>query len=395
MTLRKRGTVYLADHREMGGGRQSLFTEDKDTARVLHNEVEQRVLRGERVTSQVVRAMLTAMTSPRAQATSALMGATPVAAEARGAAGVTMKQAFDLALINREDWRTSRSRLTITSNFGAVAEYFGSARTLDSITSADMARYKASMVELKLSGSTINQRLSIVSVLFSEAKAAGHPVMRPDIVRAKSRSTPKHILSRETEQRVIAWFAKSNIKRDVHMVDLVPVLLDTGFRVSELLTLLDGQGIKWESGYVCAQFTKADIPRSVPMTARVREILKRRVEQYGAQPFAGLTLAQADSRWSSMRKALGMGVDKAFVIHALRHTCCTRLALAGMDPFKIMKWMGHASITTTMIYVNLAGANLDSLRDSLEAHVKCASVQPALGGAEQPLTHSTTEMARV
>ena len=40
-------------------------------------------------------------------------------------------------------------------------------------------------------------------------------------------------------------------------------------------------------------------------------------------------------------------------IHGLRHTFGSQMAMAGADPFAIMKAMGHADIKTTMIYVSL------------------------------------------
>ena len=35
--------------------------------------------------------------------------------------------------------------------------------------------------------------------------------------------------------------------------------------------------------------------------------------------------------WIEMRDAIGLGADEQFVIHMLRHTCCTRLLSAGVD----------------------------------------------------------------
>jgi integrase len=40
-------------------------------------------------------------------------------------------------------------------------------------------------------------------------------------------------------------------------------------------------------------------------------------------------------------------------IHGLRHAFGPQTALAGADPFAIMKAMGHTGIKTTMIYVFL------------------------------------------
>ena len=50
--------------------------------------------------------------------------------------------------------------------------------------------------------------------------------------------------------------------------------------------------------------------------------------------------------------------------HSLRHTFGTRLGEAGYDAYEIRKLMGHASITTTQIYVH---PRAPRLREAVEA----------------------------
>ena len=45
-------------------------------------------------------------------------------------------------------------------------------------------------------------------------------------------------------------------------------------------------------------------------------------------------------------------------VHGLRHTFGSQMAMAGADPFAIMKAMGHADIKTTMIYVSLGKSHI-------------------------------------
>jgi len=45
-------------------------------------------------------------------------------------------------------------------------------------------------------------------------------------------------------------------------------------------------------------------------------------------------------------------------VHGLRHTFGSQMAMAGADPFAIMKAMGHADIKTTMIYVSLGRSHI-------------------------------------
>ena len=51
-----------------------------------------------------------------------------------------------------------------------------------------------------------------------------------------------------------------------------------------------------------------------------------------------------------MRAEIALKDDKQFLVHALRHTCCTRLVSAGTDLRTVMEWMGHASLDISQRY---------------------------------------------
>jgi len=102
------------------------------------------------------------------------------------------------------------------------------------------------------------------------------------------------------------------------------------------------------------------------MTARVREIMERRIHR--EKPFGMFSVNLADQYWKEVRRGIGIDPkdDPEFVLHALRHTCASRLAASGMDAFRIQKWMGHKTIQTTMIYVTLFSADLNGLAEALD-----------------------------
>ena len=45
--------------------------------------------------------------------------------------------------------------------------------------------------------------------------------------------------------------------------------------------------------------------------------------------------------------------------HLFRHTFASRLVQAGVDIFKVSKWLGHTSVATTMIYAHMSPNNYD------------------------------------
>jgi integrase len=63
----------------------------------------------------------------------------------------------------------------------------------------------------------------------------------------------------------------------------------------------------------------------------------------------GFTAAQR--YWFDKTKpAMGLAAEDAFVIHACRHTCATRLVEAGVNLRVIQRWLGHKNLATTARY---------------------------------------------
>ena len=75
---------------------------------------------------------------------------------------------------------------------------------------------------------------------------------------------------------------------------------------------------------------------------------------------------QVSTAWNWARKKMGLEQDEQFVPHALRHTCASRMVNKGVDPVTVMTWMGHADISTTMIYMHLDPSKLASAVSALE-----------------------------
>ena len=148
------------------------------------------------------------------------------------------------------------------------------------------------------------------------------------------------------------------------MYDLCICLVDTGMRLSELLKM-PPKDINFNTNLITIWRNKAEKPRSVPMTKRVKAILEKRVGKKDSKLFP-LNLNQAEIAWSWARAQMGLQNDKDFVLHALRHTCATRLLIAGVDIYKVKKWLGHKSIKTTERYIHLAPQNLMDALTALE-----------------------------
>ena len=147
------------------------------------------------------------------------------------------------------------------------------------------------------------------------------------------------------------------------IADLCAFLIDTGCRLGEAEKLLWGD-IRGRA--VSLMFTKNKTNRTVTATPRVLAVLARMKARHPdlKGPFAWLNRRQLRGVWNKLRaKFAWMGPDT--VVHTFRHTCCSRLVIAGVDLLRVKTWMGHKRIETTMRYAHLGPQDLEALADVL------------------------------
>ena len=176
-------------------------------------------------------------------------------------------------------------------------------------------------------------------------------------VITKHEETTAVNLIRNTQHSKRRWFY-------CDVADLVELLVDTGMRLSEALSLAN-EDVNFSSNLIHIWINKGDRPRSVPMTKRVASILKRRSEGKVINPFS-LTTYQSDKAWAWAREQMGLKDDTEFIIHALRHTCASRLVNAGVDLYVVKEWLGHSSIQVTERYAHLSPNKLAHAAMKLE-----------------------------
>jgi site-specific recombinase XerD len=111
--------------------------------------------------------------------------------------------------------------------------------------------------------------------------------------------------------------------------------------------------------------TKNGDSRSIPCSARVKEILTKKTHKV----FPTLTPAMLRKQWEDLRSVLQKDDDPGFIVHVLRHTCATRLVSEGVPLTTVQNWMGHKVIQTTMRYAHMAHGQLQAAVALLEARI--------------------------
>lgn len=210
---------------------------------------------------------------------------------------------------------------------------------------------------------TINRYLTNLKTILKDHK---QPV---DCIKLRKESNGRiRVLTKDEEVKIVSLFRETEHDERRYyfadMGDLVEVLVDTGMRLGEALAL-KYQDVDFESNLLTVWVNKSSRPRSIPLTRRTRSILEARQVSNPIKPFS-MKSYQVSTSWNWARKAMGLESDSQFVPHALRHSFCSRLIAKGVGLPEVQLLMGHADISTSMIYMHLDPSKLASAISALE-----------------------------
>ena len=248
-------------------------------------------------------------------------------------------------------------------NCDVLLRYFSPDMLVSEMTTARVEGLVSRMKADGKSNATINRKLSTLSKLLKYAERIEILDKRPHIDFLRESEGRDRVLSDEEEQKLIGGLRHYGMH---DAADLVVFLLDTGCRVSEALKLTyDDVG----GGKALFRDTKNGEDRIVPLTSRARSTIAvaSSPDQWG--PWGNYSIDTFRTHWDRVREHMGLRDDPGFVPHMLRHTCATRLVRGGVDLPRVMRWMGHKNIQTTMRYSHLAPKDLDVALNVLERKV--------------------------
>jgi len=341
----------------VAGRRERLSAATRDKVQALRRE--QLVVDALMEDTSVPRDILKALALGQARTVQA-------AAHAKRAAR-TLQEAFSDALNDRNFWKKKASVAAIRANCNVVCRYLGAAKPLNNMTQADVDDLVERMEADGYAPSTINRKLQVLlAALKREAEAARFTAPMPKYTPASERDRARQFtFTLEDEElvlsRVLAWDALPDAqttgrlrKRDGHDYhDLFVFLADIGCRLTQALNVR-WSDIERSAGSTSIRFWRAGeqkggVTRTIPCTRRVADLLERRRRtcMRAPGPFALLTKTRADKLWNRALKGTHLETETECVIHALRHTCATRMLAMTGDIKLVQEWIGHRDITTT------------------------------------------------
>lgn len=216
---------------------------------------------------------------------------------------------------------------------------------------------------------TVNRKVSALSRMLTEAVEHGVIARKPVMPRYKEQNVAVKYLTEDVEKRLVTAFQQLGYP---HWQHFVPLAIDTGMRLGELLRLR-WDHISPDGTIIHIWRTKANRPRSVPLTRRAREALDsmRNVDSVSLGPFVawakGADLKRTyRAQWDAACRVAGIQHG----IHDLRHTCASRLVQRGIDLLRVKEYLGHSDVKTTLRYAHLAPNNLNACMEALDGQAQ-------------------------
>ncbi len=290
--------------------------------------------------------------------------------------------------------RANRQKPSTIIQKGLVIEHHLKPRLgkkkLDAITDADVQKLKAELIDR--SPRTVNNILTVLNTMLKCGVKWRLLTRMPatiDLVKIDRVTEAKYYEPHEFERLVEA---AEKLDPRIHLFVLLGG--DAGLRCGEIIAMeqadvdlargyLTVRRSEWE-GHVTSPKGRRD--RKVRLTARLKKALKANKHLRGdrvlwredvAQDGRKLRVTQVLlAKW--MRRAQRRaGLKVTGGIHILRHTFCSRLAMAGATPVAISTMAGHQSLSTTQRYLHLSPAAMDQAIALLDAGAdRAASPEP-------------------
>lgn len=193
----------------------------------------------------------------------------------------------------------------------------------------------------------------------------------------KFNELPKRLPDTLTDVEQVKLLSAPKVKAPTGHRDLcmIRLMLDTGIRASECLNL-EVKDIDWMTGKFKVRKSKRDRARMLWMNQDDLALLtawrERRDIKSGLlfTTLHGTPIQSRDLRAMVKRRAKKVGILKDVHPHMLRHTFATDLYRKTLDILLVQKALGHADITTTVIYTHLADHAVETAMQGLRSHTQ-------------------------
>lgn len=285
-------------------------------------------------------------------------------AHARNGMPRTLKELIDH--VYDTHWVGTESGEHQRANAMAVAVIVGPHTAIEKVTKLVLDRAKAKLLEGGNSPATVNRKLAAVSKCMTVALDLELIARKPRVEKFKETEGRVRRFTPDEEAAAVKFFEHIG---HPELADYVLLSVDTGLRQSEMLSLTF-RACSGDVIQLAGDDTKSGKNRTVPLTKRAKDIIKRRREdtmRIDYRVLGDLSVRSIHHYWNRLKETMELSNDANFTPHIMRHEFCSRLADRNLNAAIIQRLAGHASMVTTQRYIHVSGRSLVDAIGALEA----------------------------
>lgn len=258
----------------------------------------------------------------------------------------------------------SRAHLPSAQNCEIHIRYFKSIpdKNLDRVTDEELDDCIATKRAEGYKDSTLKVSVTYFNAMINHCDEKGYTVRK----KLKTLKAPAGKLRWLTEQEEDALFhaldpAEVEVNDPVLIAqrqenwDLAKLLSHTAARYTEIAHMKWTQ-VEFANNRVFIKRKKGSIDGYVQMTPTMKRILERRREmEKGEWLFSSKLTDKSETKWmnTAVKRAGLSTVDGTVTLHTLRHSTAVRLLQKGMNLVELQRFLGHKSISSTMVYAHV------------------------------------------
>ena len=223
---------------------------------------------------------------------------------------------------------------------------------------------------MPLSGQTVQGYVRTLKSFFSWVMREGYLASNTMAGIPVPKASNKAINSFTAEQIAALAAACQQENGNGHRnLSMLLLMLDCGIRVSELVNI-DIADVDLEAGTIWIRFGKGGKERLVPVGSVVQRVLWKYINHFRPHPVSekitrlflsldGLPLTRNGVQQMLRRCGKKAGVSGVRCSpHTLRHTFAKNYLMNGGDIFSLQRILGHSSLASVRIYLNLFATDL-------------------------------------
>lgn len=247
--------------------------------------------------------------------------------------------------------------------FIRFVKYIG-VNKINQINSRDIRSYMSELGAGKVSETYLNTAINSIKFYYQQVVNNKELVIE-EIKRPKKAKPLPVILSTSEIDRILR--STENLKH----ATLLYTLYSSGMRLNEILSLRV-EDLWWDRDQVMIKNGKGKKDRIVPFSGVLKRLMTAYFDEY--KPIYWVFEGQ-DRKYQYSEKSVQNVVKRAaesakiykkVTPHTIRHCYATHLLDGGTDVRYIQELLGHANITTTLIYTHVTNHSINKIQSPLD-----------------------------